>query len=221
VRKYLEIIEKSPLFKGIAQGDLTNMLDCLSASVHDYVKHAAIFFAGLPAERVGIILAGAAQVVRYDIFGNRTILTTLEQGGMFGETFACAGVETLPVSVLATEACKALLVDYRKIIVTCPSSCVFHNKMIENMMQILARKNLTLNQKIEAVSARTTREKLIVYLTAQAGRAGSRAFGIPLNRQELADYLSVDRSAMSAELSRMRDDGILEFHKNRFEILGM
>ncbi len=207
------------MFKGIAPGDLTNMLDCLSASVHDYAKHAAIFFAGIPAERVGIVLAGTAQVVRDDIFGNRTILTTLDQGDMFGETFACAGVETLPVSVLATEECTVLLVDYRKIIVTCPSSCMFHNKMIENMMQILAQKNLVLNQKIEAVSARTTREKLIVYLTAQAGRAGSRSFEIPFNRQELADYLSVDRSAMSAELGRMRDEGILEFHKNSFEIL--
>lgn len=219
MKKYLYLIEKMPLFCGIAREETQSMLDCLQASLKHYAKQDDIFTAGGPANRVGIVLEGSAQVVRDDVFGNRTILTGLGVGDMFGETFACANVEMLPVSVIATDACVILLLDYRKIITTCSASCSFHNRMIENMLQILAAKNLILNRKIEAVSAHSTREKLLVYLAGQSGEAGSAKFEIPFNRQALADYLSVDRSAMSAELGKMRDEGLLRFHKNQFELL--
>lgn len=156
--------------------------------------------------------------MREDIFGNRAILTALMPGQLFGETFACAGVEILPVSVIAVSDCKILLLDYRRIITTCPTACVFHSRLIENMLKILAGKNLVLNQKIEALSARTTREKLLAYLVAQAGVAGSRRFTIPSTRQELADYLSVDRSAMSREMGIMQKEGMIRFKKNCFEL---
>ncbi|MDL2238412.1 Crp/Fnr family transcriptional regulator [Christensenellaceae bacterium OttesenSCG-928-K19] len=218
MNQYFDIILKSPLFGGIRRGELVGMLDCLRASVRDYPKDAAIFLAGGPATRVGFLLRGNAQVVREDVFGNRTILTSLAQGDMFGEVFACAEVETLPVSVMAAGKCVVLLLDYKKLLTTCSSSCAFHNRMIENMMRILAQKNLRLNEKIEAVSARGTRAKLLTYLAAQARRAGSPAFTIPFNRQELADYLAVDRSAMSAELGRMQGEGLLRYDKSRFEL---
>jgi len=218
--KYILVIQSASLFTGIAPEDLKSLMDCIDADMRRYEKHGTIFLMGDPAVRVGIVLEGGVQVVRDDIFGNRTILANLEIGDMFGEAFACAGVETLPVSVIAKSECAVLMIDYRKIIVTCPMSCAFHNRMVENMMQILALKNLELNRKIEAVSARTTREKLMVYLTMQAGKAGKTRFDIPFDRQGLADYLAVDRSAMSAELGKMRDEGMLRFKKNHFELLG-
>jgi CRP-like cAMP-binding protein len=218
VREYFETIAKTPLFAGISQDDFPALLNCVAGKLKTYAKQSSIFFAGNPATHVGILLDGTAQVVRDDLFGNRSILTTLGEEDIFGETFACADIPTLPVSVIAITSCIVLLIDYRKIIRTCTSSCEFHNLLIQNMMQILARKNLLLNGKIEVLSARSTREKLWVYLMSQADRAQSPKFRIPFNRQELADYISVDRSAMSAELGKMKIDGLLTFHKNEFTL---
>lgn len=220
MERFFDIFEKSVLFNGIERKDYIAMMECMSAALREYSSHASIFMAGDPVVWVGLLLSGSAQVVRDDIFGNRTILTNLEAGDIFGETFACADISAMPVSVITTRKCEVLLIDYKKIVSTCPSSCVFHSKMIKNMMNTLAAKNLHLNRKIEVMSARTTREKLLVYLMGQANAAGSRKFAIPYNRQGLADYLSVDRSAMSAELGRMRDEGLLVFYKNDFELLG-
>lgn len=219
LENFFEILKQMPLFASIEDGELEKMLSCLDAKQQKYPKGSSIFIAGDPARHVGAVLQGAAQVVRDDVFGNRTILTKLGVGDLFGEVFACAGVQTLPVSVDAASNCTILLLDYRKIITTCPAACVFHSRLIENMMRILAQKNLMLNQKIEATSARTTREKLLSYLQGQAAQAQSAQFEIPFNRQELADYLSVDRSALSRELGLMRDEGILRYRKNAFELL--
>jgi len=218
LKKYYPVLLKSPLFHGILEKDLESMLSCLNARAAGYAGDSVVFLAGDPAARVGLVLEGAVQVVREDIFGNRAILTALMPGQLFGETFACAGVEILPVSVIAVSDCKILLLDYRRIITTCPTACVFHSRLIENMLKILAGKNLVLNQKIEALSARTTREKLLAYLVAQAGVAGSRRFTIPSTRQELADYLSVDRSALSREMGIMQKEGMIRFKKNCFEL---
>lgn len=213
------VLMKSALFASIAEKDLEGILHCLNARTADYPKDSVIFLAGSPAERVGLVLEGTVQVLREDIFGNRMILTMLPPGQLFGETFACAGVEILPVSVVATSQCKVLLLDYRRIVNTCPTACTFHHTLIENMLKILAEKNLLLNRKIEALTARSTREKLMAYLTAQAGTAGSRQFEIPYTRQELADYLSVDRSALSREMGAMQREGLMRFRRNRFELL--
>ncbi|MDL2264322.1 Crp/Fnr family transcriptional regulator [Synergistaceae bacterium OttesenSCG-928-I11] len=215
----LPLLERVPLFADIARADLPAMLDCLGAAARAYGKGETVFLAGDAASRIGLVCDGAAQVVREDVFGNRTILTSLGPGELFGETFACARVDHLPVSVVAMSPSEILLLDYRRIVTTCPSSCTFHARLIENMLGILAEKNLMLNRKIEALSARSTRGKLTAYLAAQAERNGSRAFSIPFNRQELADYLAVERSAMSAELGKMRDEGLIRFHRNEFELL--
>jgi len=218
LKKYYPVLLKSPLFHGIIEKDLESMLSCLNARAVGYAGDSVVFLAGDPAERVGLVLEGAVQVVREDIFGNRAILTALMPGQLFGETFACAGVEILPVSVIAVSDCKILLLDYRRIVTTCPTACVFHSRLIENMLKILAGKNLVLNQKIEVLSARTIREKLLAYLVAQAGVTRNRRFTIPFTRQELADYLSVDRSAMSREMGIMQKEGMIRFKKNCFEL---
>lgn len=219
MKKYLPILKKCPLFAGIGDSDLETLLDCLSASSASYEKNSFVFRMDDTVTAIGIVLSGRVHVLKEDFWGNRTILNHIEPGGLFAEAFSCAEIPKLPVSVIAVEKSEILLVDYRRIIGTCPSACAFHAGLIQNMIRILAGKNIMLTQKLEYVTRRTTREKLLSYFSAQARQAGGNAFEIPYNRQELADYLSVDRSAMSGELCRMRDDGILRFRKNSFELL--
>lgn len=219
MENYFTTIKKVPLFTKIAEQELRPLLQCLCATVNTYNKDEIVFLRGEAARAVGIICTGGVQVIKEDFMGNRTIMAALSAGELFGEAFACAKTAQLPVSVVTTAASKIMLINYRKIITTCPSSCAFHTRLIENMLGILAQKNVALNQKIEVISQRTTREKLIAYLSEQAQKAGSRKFIIPFNRQELADYLCIERSAMSAELSKMQRHGLLKTEKSEFELL--
>ncbi|GHV49629.1 Crp/Fnr family transcriptional regulator [Synergistales bacterium] len=175
--------------------------------------------AGEDVTAIGIVLSGGVHVLQEDFWGSRAILSHVAPGELFAEAFSCAGVGSLPVSVITTEPSEILFLDYKRVATTCSSSCAFHTGLIKNMMQILAGGNVMLTQKIEHLTRHTTREKLLSYLSEQARQAGQSAFEVPFNRQELADYLSVDRSAMSSELCKMRDDGILRFCKNHFELL--
>lgn len=214
-----DVIKNVPLFYGIQETQLTKLLTCLRAKKKQYPAGTVIFAEGGLAELVGIVLGGKVQIVTHDFYGNRTIVATIFPGQLFGEAFACAGVQTLPVSAIAMEESQILLIDYRKIITTCSNACVFHNQMIQNMLKIVADKNLILSQKIEIISKRSTKEKLMSFLLLQAKKQESEFFTIPFNRQELADYLCVDRSAMTSELGKLQKDGKLEFYKNKFKLL--
>lgn len=220
ILRLMDVLRTVRLFEGISDEELPSMLDCLGARPAEYDRGNFIFHAGEPAVSVGIVCSGAVQVIREDVFGNRAIQGELSSGELFGEVFACAHIDVLPVSVTAVGETRVLFVDYRRIVTMCPSSCAFHSRLVENMLGILARKNLAQNRKIEILSARTTRAKLLTYLASQAEASGARIFCIPFDRQELADFLSVERSAMSAELGRMQDDGLIRFHRNQFELLG-
>lgn len=215
----LKILAHCPLFKEINEADLNALLHCFSAVQKQYKKNQIIFMADDLVDTVGIVLAGSVHVVQEDFWGNQTILAHIESSGLFGEAFSCAELDRIPVSVVAVQNSDILMIDYRKIIRTCSSSCVFHTRLIKNMLSILAKKNVLLTQKMELLTRRTTREKILSYLSAQAQQAGSATFVIPFNRQELANYLSVDRSALSKELSKMQKDGILVYKKNQFELL--
>lgn len=213
------ILNSCPLFHGVSGEELGSMLGCLDARERHYSKGEAIFREGDRAEWVGIVLEGEVHIMKEDYAGNRSVIGAVGQGQLFGEVFACAGVEHLPVSAVATQPCRVLLVSCRRIITTCPSSCGFHNLVIRNLLHIVARKNLMLNQKIEFLSKKTTRDKLLAFLSAHAKAQNSKIFSIPYDRQALADYLGVERSAMSAELSRLKKDGVIDFHKNQFRFL--
>ncbi|MDL2225021.1 Crp/Fnr family transcriptional regulator [Eubacteriales bacterium OttesenSCG-928-M02] len=215
----IETIKEVMLFSGIEEKDLSSLLGCLSATTRSYKKDEIIFLAGQRAESVGIICSGSVHIVKEDFVGTRTILAALTAGDLFGEALACAKTSHIPFSVVATADCRIMLINYRKIISTCPSTCSFHARLIENMMSILAHKNVTLNQKVDVISKRTTREKLIAFLSEEARKLEKRSFSIPFNRQELADYLCVERSAMSAEISKMQKDGLIKTEKNAFELL--
>jgi CRP-like cAMP-binding protein len=218
MEKYYPVLKSSPLFTNIGSDDLPSLLSCLSAVQRSIGKNEFLFSAGDEATHVGIVLSGSVNVIQEDFWGNRTILTHITPGSLFGEAFACAQFPNLPVSVIATEKTDVLLVDANRIITICPSACTFHARLIRNMIEILSMKNIALVQKMEHITKRTTREKLLSYLSEQARIADSPAFDIPFNRQELADYLSVDRSAMSAELSKMQAEGILHYQHNHFEL---
>lgn len=219
MKKYLPVLSRCALFSGMCQDDLLAMLGCLGARVATVKKNQLILREGDPANSVGIVLTGAAQIIKEDYYGNRSIVARIEPGELFGESFACAGVEALPVSVEATEDGQVMLIDCRRITVSCTNACAFHSRMIYNLLRVVASKNLLFNQKIEITSRRTTREKLMTYLLAQAKLHSSDSFAIPYDRQALADYLGVERSAMSTEIGKLRKEGIIECEKRRFRLL--
>ena len=217
-QQHLNILQNCPLFADVAPHDLDAVLDCLQARTIRVSRGQTVFQEGEPAENVGIVLSGWVQMVRDDYFGNRSIIGHAEPSQLFGEAFACAGTEML-VSVVAPADGEIMLADCRKVLTLCKNSCTFHNQIIYNLLQIVARKNLLLSQKLEILSRRSTREKLMQYLLQEAKNAGSDEFSIPYDRQGLADFLGVERSALSAEISRMRADGLIECRKNWFRLV--
>lgn len=214
-----EVLRQISLFDGIDSKDLKSLIACLGAMSRSYEKGEAVLLAGSPIDRVGVVLSGSVQVVKEDIVGNRTIIANIEQNELFAEVFACSPASILPISVIALEDCTVMWIQFRKIITTCSSSCVFHTKLIANMMRLMAEKNLKLNQKIDYLSKRSIRDKLIAYLLAQADQQKSLIFSIPFSRNELADFLCADRSALSRELSHMKEDGLIDYYKEQFKIL--
>ena len=212
-----ETIKNTPLFREIAVNDFEALLNCLSAKITAYKKNEIILLSGESINFVGVILSGGAKIIKEDINGHSSILTELAVSDIFCEVFACAGIAQSPVTIQATYNAEILYIDYKKVITACSAACPFHAALIKNMLQTIAEKNLMLNQKIEILSKRTTREKLLCYFDAHRGT--KTKFTIPYNREELAGYLCVDRSAMSNELCKMRDDGLIEFKKNTFEML--
>jgi len=219
MKKFLNVLKICPLFSGIAEAEIEALMGCLQAKTEMVSRGEVILAEGDPANHVGIVLSGSVQVVREDYYGNRSMMAKLSAGDMFAEAFACAGVMAMPVNVIAAENAQVLLVDARRITQPCGAMCGFHHQLIYNMMRILAVKNLVCNQKIEVTSKRTTREKLMTYLMLQAKKQNSNSFSIPYDRQELADYLEVDRSGLSAEISKLRREGILNCEKNHFTLL--
>ena len=219
MKKYLEILKKCPLFFGIDDESLLRMLGCLGARVEFFDKKYTVFAEGSAAKYIGIVLTGTVHTIQVDYYGNRSILSELRAPQVFAEAFACAEVDALPVSVIANEPSEIMLIDCEHILHTCENSCGHHQQLIFNLMKDLATKTLLFHQRIEITAKRTTREKLLSYLSLQAKSAGSSHFIIPFDRQELADYLEVDRSGLSAEISKLRREGILTCEKNRFALL--
>lgn len=219
MEKYFQILRKCPLFCHISQQDLSAMLTCLRAKVSVFRKGETVIPENAPARDLGIILSGAVQIAQNDYFGNRTIVARIGPAGLFGESFACAGVPAVPVAVTACEPAEVMFVDCARITRTCTGACRFHQQLLYNLLKVMARKNLMFHQKIEITSKRTTREKLLAYLFWQARENRSDSFEIPYTRQELADYLQVDRSGLSAEIGKLCQQGLLETDRRKFRLI--
>jgi CRP/FNR family transcriptional regulator, dissimilatory nitrate respiration regulator len=219
MKKYLEILRKVELFENIAQNELEAILKCLNSSVKRYNKDEFILLHENIITSIGIILNGEVLITKEDFNGNRSITAILKPGEVFGEVLACAEFNKIPVTVIAATECEVMFVEFNRIITTCSSACSFHTRLIKNMLKLIANKNILLNNKIEILSKRSIREKLSAFLMFQINKIENKNFQIDFNRNELADFLSIDRSAMSRELCKMRDGGIIEFDKNKFKII--
>lgn len=219
MKEFNSILEQCPLFDGIALEDLSAMLGCIGGRKVAFRKGQPVFREGDPATHVGMVLSGAVRLVREDYYGNRSIVAHIGPAELFGETYACAGIGALPVSIVADEDSNVLLMDCHRITTTCSSACAFHNRIIFNLLRLVATKNLVYDQKIQVTSKRSTREKLMTYLLNQAKIHGSNSFTIPYDRQELADYLEVERSGLSAEISKLRKEKVIESDKCHFTLL--
>ncbi len=218
MKKYLKILKKSQLFSGVAEDEIEAMLDCLSAELRTYQKGSYVLHQGEYLHHITVLVAGSLLIQKDDFWGNRSIVNKINVGEMFGEAYVAPGSEALLNDVIATEDSAIIFFDVHKILTTCSSACRFHAMVIQNLFYAISVKNRGLVQKLGHMSRRTTREKLLSYLSEQAKKQGTSSFEIPFNRQQLADFLSVDRSAMSNELCKLRDEGLLSFERNRFQL---
>ena len=216
MKDYLSVIRSSQLFSGVSEEEVIAMLSCLKAERKDFPKDAFLLRAGDTAESIGLVLSGSVLVIQEDIWGNRSILSKAGPGQTFAEVFACAPGAVLNVSVEAESAVTVMFLHIKRVLSVCPSACSHHSRIIRNLLGELAEKNLRLNEKLTHMGQRTTRAKLMSYFSAEAQRRGGYEFDIPFSRQQLADYLGVERSGLSMELGKMRDEGLLDFHKSHF-----
>jgi len=211
-------LPSSPLFRGISRNELENMLDCLSASAKIFKQGETVFHTGDTVTSLALILTGSVNIVKNDVWGNRKIIEHLEQGQVFGETYACLEDEPLMVSAEADTETKVLFLNISKMYTTCAKACAFHTKLISNLLYVLAKRNIMLTRKMDYITPKSIRDRLLAYFSFEAVKTGKNTFTISFNRQQLADYLSVDRSALSDELSKMQKDGLIKIDKNTFEL---
>lgn len=216
MKEYPQIIRSSTLFSGISEEELTAMLSCLGTKTGSFPKDTFLLRAGDTAESVGLVLSGSVLIVQEDIWGNRNILSKAGAGQTFAAAYACAPGSLLNVSVLAETPVTAMFLNVKRVLNVCPSACEHHSRIIRNLLGELAEKNLRFGEKLTHMGQRTTRAKLMSYLSAEAQRLGTCEFDIPFSRQQLADYLAVERTGLSQELGKMRSEGLLDFHKSHF-----
>lgn len=210
--------QELPLFHGIAPDERDALLACLGASERRFLRGAFLLRAGEPTDALGILLAGSASVLQEDYWGNRNLIAHLGAGQLFAESFALLPGAPLNVSVLAQEECRALFLPTQRILSPCPSACTRHGQLARNLLGELARKNLRLNEKLTHMGQRGTREKLLSFLSAEAGRADAAEFDIALDRQQLADFLGVERSAMCTVLAQLQKEGLLTYQRKHFRL---
>jgi len=215
-----EILSKvrSSLFDGISPEERIAMLGCIGYYVANFEKGDIVAFEEQRIRHVGLVLRGSVDMIKEDVWGNKTLLLRMGQDQIFGETFACGTQNLSLVTFQVSQEADILFISFDRVMHSCSNACEFHHRLIENMVRLIADKNHDLLRKVEVISKRTIREKLLTYLSLQAQQQTSRYFEIPLRRGELAEYLCVDRSAMTRELVKMKDEGILDYHRNCFRL---
>lgn len=213
---YHNMLLRSPLFSALTADELPHMLNCLNARKKQYTSRQFIIHEADVIEDVCIVLDGQVQIITEDIFGNRSITAKLGPGQLFGQVAASKLAQSSPVSVMADTDCEILLLKFHKLVAPCTRACSFHSRVIENMMNVLADKNLMMNRKLSILSQRSIRDKLLTFLSWQCQDHGCREFDIPFTRDELADYLCVNRSALSREISHMVSEGLIDTDRNHF-----
>ncbi len=219
MRQFIPMLKHTKLFDGCGEEETEAMLGCLQAKKESFEKGEYVLRQGEHINTIAILAEGKLYVQREDYWGNRSIINMIDVGEMFGEAYAAKGSGKLLNDVVAVEDSTVIFFDVAKLLTVCSSACKFHSIVVQNLFFAISEKNIKLVQKLGHISRRTTREKLISYLSEEAEKQNSGSFTIPFNRQQLADFLSVDRSAMSNELCKMRDEGLIVFDKNKFTLL--
>lgn len=217
--KYKNVLLNVELFNGIDENNISSMLSCLEAQISDYNKNEFILREGDPVNYVGIVLDGQLQIIREDANGERILITGLNKGDIFGEALSSANVTHSPVSVVSYSDSKVLVINFQRILKVCSSACSHHTKLIENMLHLLAQKNLFLQNRMNILSKKTIRSRILCYFDSVVFIQGHNNINIPFNREELADFLCTDRSALSRELANMKAEGIIDYYKNYFKLL--
>lgn len=213
-----EILQKTDLFRGMSGMDIEHILNCLGSRKHTYQKSQYIFMEGEPNPKVGIVLSGLVQAIKETKNGDCILINQLKPGEIFGLSHVCAQLDRLPISIIAVEHSEILFIELNQLVQTCHNACKFHIDMIKNALWVLAQKNIFLDTKMNYIAHKTIRERLTAYLQDQELKFNNATFEIPFNREKLADFLCVDRSALSRELGHMKEEGLIEYKKNRFKI---
>ena len=209
----------TPLFRGMTVPDIEEMLRCLRAVERTYKKGAVILPEGTPTEQLGVVLSGRVIIEMGDVWGNNSVLSSVGAGGIFAEAYACVPGEPLMVNVTAAEDTRALLLNIRRVLEPCANVCPRHVRLVRNLLTLCSEKNLQLSRRVLHTGPKSIRKRLLSYFSECIKRTGSYSFDIPYNRQQLAVYLSVERSALSNELSLMRRDGLIRYEKNHFDVM--
>lgn len=208
----------SHLFKGISENDIKSLMPCLTAEKKKYKKNETIIDEGARLNTACLLLSGSAHIERVDYSGARNIVNAITPGDVFGESYAASSLP-VSVSVISDADTTVLFMNMTGIIHMCGNACPFHSKLLENLLRILSVRNLNLNDKITIISQKSLRAKIMMYLNEISKRSSSTYFDIPFSRQQLADYLNADRSALSAALSSLKSEGVIDFQKNHFRIM--
>ena len=216
MENFLPVICSSPLFRGIPEEEVAAMLSCLEAKTKSYPKDTFLMRVGDITDCLYIVLTGSILIIQEDIWGNSNIVAKADAGQTFAAAYACAPNARLNVNVIAEKPVTVMLMNVKRILNICPSACARHNGIIKNLLCDIAEKNLRFNEKLTHMGQRTTRAKLMSYFSSVAQRLGKHEFDIAFSRQQLADYLAVERSGLSVELGKMRNDGLLDFNRNHF-----
>ncbi|MCD8015991.1 MAG: Crp/Fnr family transcriptional regulator [Lachnospiraceae bacterium] len=219
MKKFIPVLKRTQLFSGVSENEISSMLTCLNVTLKTYKKGEYVFREGEHLSDIAVLVEGQLHIQRDDYWGNSNIISIVSVGEMFGEAYVTPNSGAMLNNVIAIADSAVLFFDAKRIITTCPSACRFHSMVVQNLFYAISDKNRKLVQKLSHMSNRSTREKLMSYLSEESSRQNSSSFIIPFNRQQLADFLSVDRSAMSKELCKMRDDGIIRFEKNQFTLI--
>ena len=212
-------LTNTQLFRGIDSSDISPLLSCLGAMERTFKKGDIILAEGEPTDQMGVVLSGMALIEHSDVWGNRILLGNAAPGAVFAESYACIPGEPLQISVIASEDTSVLFLNVGKVLTTCTNSCEFHTKLVRNLLTVCAGKSLDLSRRILHSTSKSIRGRLMSYFSECIKKAGSYSFEIPYNREQLASYLGVDRSAMSNELSKMKKEGLIQYHKNHFTII--
>ena len=216
--KWLKVFSTCILFQGINLRELNTMLECLKPRVNSFEKNECVTIAGEKSAGVGFVLSGKVLVTKENAAGDRVIMASIDPGGIFGEVGAFAGTGVWPATIMAQETCIVMFLPPKKITGECEKLCISHRLLVMNMLKIISDKAFMLNRKVEYLMIKSMRGKISTFLFEQYKRTGKATFMIPLKRNELADFLNVSRPSLSREMCRMRDEGIIEFHRSAIRI---